>query len=234
MANILITGANRGIGFALVKSYIAAGERVYAFCRSPEQATELAELAADSAGNLTLHSIDMADGKSIAEAADILGDTPLDVLLNVAGIVGGKTESLLDSPFSEEDFAAWRTAFEVMTIGPFRLTQALLPNLIAAKGKVMTVSSQIASSAWPYGGMYAYGATKAGSNRVMLSLAIDLKEKGVSVASIHPGYVQTDMGGPNADITPQESAAGIQAVAQNLTLETSGSFFKWNGELHPW
>lgn len=234
MANIVITGANRGIGFALVKSYVTTGNRVYAFCRSPEQATELAQLAANTGGQLTLHPLDMADGNSIAAVANVLEDTPVDVLLNVAGITGGRMDNLLDKPFTEEDFAGWREAFEVMTIGPFRLTQALLPNLIAAKGKVMTVSSQIAASTWPYGGMYAYGATKAGVNRVMRSLAIDLKDKGVCVASVHPGYVQTDMGGPNADITPQESAAGIKSVVENLNLDSTGGFFKWNGELHDW
>lgn len=234
MANIVITGANRGIGFALVKSYVTTGNRVYAFCRSPEQATELAQLAANTGGQLTLHPLDMADGNSIAAVANVLEDTPVDVLLNVAGITGGRMDNLLDKPFTEEDFAGWREAFEVMTIGPFRLTQALLPNLISAKGKVMTVSSQIAASTWPYGGMYAYGATKAGVNRVMRSLAIDLKDKGVCVASVHPGYVQTDMGGPNADITPQESAAGIKSVVENLNLDSTGGFFKWNGELHDW
>ena len=234
MANIVITGANRGIGFALVKSYVTTGNRVYAFCRSPEQATELAQLAANTGGQLTLHPLDMADGNAITAVAQVLQDTPVDVLLNVAGITGGRMNNLLDKPFTEEDFAGWREAFEVMTIGPFRLTQALLPNLIAAKGKVMTVSSQIAASTWPYGGMYAYGATKAGVNRVMRSLAIDLKGKGVCVASIHPGYVQTDMGGPNAEITPQESAAGIKTVVDNLNLDNTGGFFKWNGELHDW
>lgn len=234
MANIVITGANRGIGFALVKTYLIGGNRIYAFCRRPDQATELAQLAASSGSQLTLHSLDMADGNSISQVTNVLADTPVDVLLNVAGIVGGRTDSLLDKSFSEKDFDDWREAFEVMTIGPFRLTQTLLPNLMAAKGKVMTVSSQIAAFTWPHGGMYAYGATKAGVNRVMLSLAIDLKAKGVCVASIHPGYVQTDMGGPNADITPQESAAGIKSVIENLTLDSSGSFFKWNGELHSW
>lgn len=234
MANIVITGANRGIGFALVKTYLIGGNRIYAFCRRPDQATELAQLAASSGSQLTLHSLDMADGNSISQVASVLADTPVDVLLNVAGIVGGRTDSLLDKSFSEKDFDDWREAFEVMTIGPFRLTQTLLPNLMAAKGKVMTVSSQIAASTWPHGGLYAYGATKAGVNRVMLSLAIDLKAKGVCVASIHPGYVQTDMGGPNAEITPQESAAGIKSVIESLTLDSSGSFFKWNGELHSW
>ncbi|MFA5678604.1 MAG: SDR family oxidoreductase [Pseudomonas sp.] len=234
MANIVITGANRGIGFALVKSYLVGGNRIYAFCRNPQQATDLIQLADSAGGQLTLHPVDMADGASIDAVAEVMGDTPVDVLLNVAGVVGGRSDSVLDKPFTEEDFNDWRTAFDIMAIGPFRLTQALLPNLIAAKGKVMTVSSQIGASTWPYGGMYAYGATKAGVNRVMLSLAIDLKARGVSVASIHPGYVQTDMGGPNAEITPQESAAGIKAVTDSLSLEDSGSFFKWNGELHAW
>ena len=233
MANIVITGANRGIGLALVRNYVANGDRVYALCRRPDQATELNQIAS-AAGRLTLHQIDMADGNSIDNITQALGDTPVDVLLNVAGIVGGRPDKLTSAPFTEADFAAWREAFEVMIIGPFRLVQALLPNLTAAKGKALTVSSQIGASTWPYGGMYAYGATKAAVNRLMLSLAIDLKDQGVSIATVHPGYVQTDMGGPNAEITPQESAAGIQAVAANLTLETSGSFFKWNGELHPW
>lgn len=234
MANIVITGANRGIGFSLVKSYMTTGDRVYAFCRSPAQATELAQLAASTDGQLTIHPLDMADGDSIAAVVSVLKDTPVDVLLNVAGILGGRVDSLLDQPFSEEDFADWREAFEVMTIGPFRLTQALLPNLIVAKGKVMTISSQMSSSVWPEGGMYAYGATKAAVNRLMLSLAIDLKDEGVCVASVHPGFVQTDMGGPDADITPEESATGIQSVVKALNLDNSGEFFKWNGELHDW
>ena len=234
MATIVIAGANRGIGLALVKSYLDGDNRVHAFCRSPDHAGELAELAARADGKLTLHPLDIASGESVSAAAKMLDDTPVDVLLNVAGIVGGRADSLLDKPFTETDFDGWRDAFEVMTIGPFRLTQALLPNLIAAKGKVMTVSSQIAASTWPYGGMYAYGATKAGVNRMMRSLAVDLKDKGVAVGTVHPGYVQTDMGGPNAEITPQESAAGIKGVVDTLNLDNTGDFFKWTGEKHEW
>lgn len=234
MANIIITGANRGIGLALVKTYLLGGDRVFALCRQPQQADQLNELAASAGGQLTVHTVDMADADSITTFAGSLKDTPVDVLLNVAGIVGGRTDSLLKAPFSEADFDDWRTAFEVMTIGPFRLTQALLPNLIAANGKVMTVSSQIAASTWPRGGLYAYGATKAAVNRLMRSLAFDLRDKGVTVALVHPGWVQTDMGGANAEITPQESAAGIKQVLDGLTLEDTGKFFKWNGEEHAW
>lgn len=234
MANIIITGANRGIGLALVKTYLLGGDRVFALCRQPQQADQLNELAASAGGQLTVHTVDMADADSITTFAGSLKDTPVDVLLNVAGIVGGRTDSLLKAPFSEADFDDWRTAFEVMTIGPFRLTQAVLPNLIAARGKVMTVSSQIAASTWPRGGLYAYGATKAAVNRLMRSLAFDLRDKGVTVALVHPGWVQTDMGGANAEITPQESAAGIKQVLDGLTLEDTGKFFKWNGEEHVW
>lgn len=234
MANIIITGANRGIGLALVETYLLGGDRVFALCRQPQQADQLNELAASAGGQLTVHTVDMADADSITTFAGSLKDTPVDVLLNVAGIVGGRTDSLLKAPFSEADFDDWRTAFEVMTIGPFRLTQAVLPNLIAARGKVMTVSSQIAASTWPRGGLYAYGATKAAVNRLMRSLAFDLRDKGVTVALVHPGWVQTDMGGANAEITPQESAAGIKQVLDGLTLEDTGKFFKWNGEEHAW
>lgn len=234
MANIIITGANRGIGLALVKTYLLGGDRVFALCRQPQQADQLNELAASAGDQLTVHTVDMADADSITTFAGSLKDTPVDVLLNVAGIVGGRTDSLLKAPFSEADFDDWRTAFEVMTIGPFRLTQAVLPNLIAANGKVMTVSSQIAASTWPRGGLYAYGATKAAVNRLMRSLAFDLRDKGVTVALVHPGWVQTDMGGANAEITPQESAAGIKQVLDGLTLEDTGKFFKWNGEEHAW
>lgn len=234
MANIIITGANRGIGLALVKTYLLGGNRVFALCRQPQQADQLNELAASAGGQLTVHTVDMADAGSITTFAGSLKGTPVDVLLNVAGIVGGRTDSLLKAPFSEADFDDWRTAFEVMTIGPFRLTQAVLPNLIAARGKVMTVSSQIAASTWPRGGLYAYGATKAAVNRLMRSLAFDLRDKGVTVALVHPGWVQTDMGGANAEITPQESAAGIKQVLDGLTLEDTGKFFKWNGEEHAW
>ncbi|WP_193072112.1 SDR family oxidoreductase [Pseudomonas sp. FME51] len=234
MENIVITGANRGIGLALVEAYAADSNRIYAFCRSPNEATELGRLAATSGGRITLHQVDMADGASIDEAATILSDAPVHVLLNVAGIIGGKTDSIEGAAFTEDDFNDWRRAFEVMTIGPFRLVQALLPNLLAAKGKVMTVSSQAAASTWPHGAMYAYGATKAAVNRIMLSLAIDLKDRGVCVASIHPGHVKTDMGGPNGEITPQQSAEGIKSTVENLTSDNTGSFFKWNSELHPW
>lgn len=227
MANIVIAGASRGIGFALAKAYAVEGDTVFALCRDPDGADKLKSLA-QGRDNVRLIALDIGDGASIDRAAAAIGDAPLDLLINVAGLFHNETGP------EDRNFDGWRESFEVMTIGPFRMAQALLPNLERAQGKVVSLSSQIGASTWPVGAMYSYGAAKAALNRVMKSLSIDLKPRGIAVAVVHPGYVQTDMGGPGADITPGESAEGIRKVARDLSLDTTGSFMKWNGEPHPW
>lgn len=227
MANIVIAGASRGIGLSLVEAYAERGDTIFALCRNPAGADKLQSLAGGTE-KIRLFAADFGDGASIERAAAEIGETPVDLLVNVAGIFRNETGP------EDRNFDGWRESFEVMTIGPFRMTQALLPNLASAKGKVISLTSQIGASTWPVGAMYSYGAAKAALNKVMKSLSIDLKDRGIAVAVVHPGYVQTDMGGPGADITPRESAEGIRAVADGLTLETTGSFFKWNGALHPW
>lgn len=228
MKNIVITGASRGIGLALTKAYLAAGDRVYAWCRNPAGAVHLQALAPEAGDALVLIDAEIGDLQSIDAAAAQMGDTPIDVLLNVAGFYHMK------SSLADEDFDGWYDSFRVMVVGPFHTAQKLLPNLEKAKGKIVTVSTQMAASTWAYGNSYAYVAAKAAVNRVMRSLAIDIKDRGIAVAIVHPGLVKTDMGGPNAEITPEESASGIKAVAENLTMGESGEFFKWNGERHPW
>jgi NAD(P)-dependent dehydrogenase (short-subunit alcohol dehydrogenase family) len=227
MSKVVITGANRGIGLALVRRYLEAGDSVVALCRSAEKAEQLRALAAGSGARLQIGSIDIANQASVDAAARSVSG-PVDILINNAGILGG-TDQALESIDTE----AWLEALKIMTIGPFRVTRAFVPNLAQARGKVLFVSSQLAASTWPYGGYYAYSSAKAAGNRVAQILALDLKDKGISVGSVHPGYVQTDMGGPGAEITPAESAAGIYQVVAKLDLASSGGFFKWNGEKHP-
>jgi NAD(P)-dependent dehydrogenase (short-subunit alcohol dehydrogenase family) len=229
MVNVLITGANRGIGLELATLYAEGGDTVFAFCRKPQAAEKLNELAARSGGRVSVLAMDVADENSIKAAAGVVRDRPIDILINNAGISGGKNQSL-----EHTDTADWIESFKVMTIGPFRVVQAFLKNLKAAKNpKIMTVTSQIGATTWPSGGYYSYGSAKAGVNRVMLGLARDLKGD-VIVNLIHPGWVKTDMGGPGADLTPQESAAGIRKVIASVSMADSGKFFKWNGETHPW
>lgn len=228
MANVAITGAGRGIGLELVKQYAAAGDRVYALCRSPETANALNALAAASGGQVSVHAMDVGNDASVDAGAAATGDGPIDVLLNVAGVVGGDRQGLSDRAWDD-----WQDAFNIMIIGPLRVMQAFLPRLPSG-AKVINITSQLAASTWPYGGHYAYGAAKAGLNRMMRSVALDVKDRGIVIGLVHPGWVQTDMGGAAAEITPQESAAGIRKVTADWTLDRSGDFLKWNGETHPW
>jgi NAD(P)-dependent dehydrogenase (short-subunit alcohol dehydrogenase family) len=228
MANVAITGAGRGIGLELVRQYAQSGDRVYALCRSPEKAEALNALAAASGGKVSIHKMDVGDDASVKAAAADTGDGAIDILLNVAGVVGGEKQGLKDQAWDD-----WHDAFNVMIIGPLRVMQAFLPRL-GNGAKVINITSQLAASTWPYGGYYAYGAAKAGLNRMMRSVALDVKDRGIVIGLVHPGWVQTDMGGAAAEITPAESASGIRKITAEWTLDQSGDFKKWNGETHAW
>jgi len=228
MANIAITGAGRGIGLELAKQHLASGDRVFALVRNPEGADTLKALADGSGGQLTIHQMDVADGASIKAGAASTGDAPIDILYNVAGVLGIPGPEL-----DSTDWDAFDETIDIMLKGPMRVFQAFLPRLREGS-KVINFSSQLAASTWPYGGYYAYGAAKAGMGRMMRSVAIDLRPRGIVVGIIHPGYVQTDMGGPGADISVADSAGGIRKLAEGWTLDRSGDFYKWNGEPHAW
>jgi NAD(P)-dependent dehydrogenase (short-subunit alcohol dehydrogenase family) len=226
MANIAITGAARGIGFELARQHAEAGDRVFALARKPSAA--LTELAAASGGKLTVHIMDVANDASVKAGAADTGSEPVDVVYNVAGIIGP-----IPAELESSDWDAWDEVINIMVKGPLRVLQAFLPRLHAGS-KVINLTSQLAASTWPYGGLYAYGAAKAGLNRMMRSVAIDLKSRGIVVGLVHPGYVRTDMSGPSADISPEESAASIRALTAAWTIEETGEFYKWNGEKHAW
>jgi NAD(P)-dependent dehydrogenase (short-subunit alcohol dehydrogenase family) len=228
MANIVISGASRGIGLELAKQHSTAGDRVYALCRTPTAAAVLNDLAAASGGMVTVHQMDVADDVSVKAGAASTGSDPIDVVYNVAGIVG-----IMEPELESANWAVFDDAINIMVKGPLRVLQAYLPRLKPGS-KVINFSSQLAASTWPYGGFYGYGAAKAGLNRMMRSVAIDLKDRGIIIGIIHPGYVQTDMGGPAAEITPEASASGIRKITADWTIERSGDFLKWNGETHPW
>lgn len=223
MATVLITGANRGIGLALTQQYVAAGHSVIACVRDPDSAAEL------KLDNVTVEQMDLGSPDSISAAAARIGAQPIDILINNAGATGGAAQSIDDL-----DIRAWHEALDVNTIGPLIVAREFKNNLAASgNGKLMTVTSQVAASTWPMGGMYIYSSTKAGVSRAFVGLAIDWKEEPITVGLMHPGWVQTDMGGPHAEITSEESASGIISVIDGMTKADSGKFYKWNGELHP-
>lgn len=228
MATVAITGAARGIAFELVKQHAERGDRVYALARDPSGAAALNELAASSDGRITVHAMDVGDNASVASGATDTGSEPVDVLYNVAGVTG-KAEPQLDGI----DWDDFDNSIEIMLKGPLRVLSAFLPRLHDGS-KVINFSSQLGASTWPYGGYWPYAAVKAGLNRIMRSVAFDLKERGIVVGVIHPGYVATDMSGPGADISPQESASSIMALTDGWAIEETGEFYKWNGEKHAW
>ncbi|WP_395336456.1 SDR family oxidoreductase [Novosphingobium sp. BL-8H] len=226
MANVAITGAGRGIALELVKLHLAKGDRVFALLRDPEAAAALKEIAAGSDGRVTLHAMDVADDTSVKAGAADTGNAAIDVLYNVAGVSGSTTSELENA-----DFADWLDVFNINVNGPMRVFQAFLPRLKPG-AKVVSFGSQVGASTWPYAGYEVYSASKAALHRLMVSIALGTKDRGIIAISVHPGWVQTDMGGPQADLTPQESAAGIAELTGRLTPAMSGGFYKWNGEPH--
>lgn len=226
MATIVITGASRGLGLEFVRQYAADGERIIAACRNPEGAAELKAVK----GDVRTFSLDVGDAASIERFAHDLDVPAIDILINNAGVYG-KNQAL-----GKMDYAGWEDVLRINTIGPLRLTEALLPKLAASERKlVVAITSQMGSiEDNGSGGYYAYRSSKAGLNMVVKSLAVDLKPKGVTAVVLHPGWVRTDMGGPNAPVEARDSVAGMRATIAKLRLADSGKFLDYRGRELPW
>jgi len=231
LKTVLITGANRGIGFQLSKLYGRSGEwNVVATCRAPAEATDLKSLAKELPDRVTVKALDVSSGVSVSNLASDIENQSIDLLINNAGIMGGTQQSLMDM-----DFDQWAETINVNTMGPLRTVQGFLSNLKQSPHpKIVTISSQMGAMSLPEPGRYAYRSSKSAVNKVMQTLAKDLEADKICVALFHPGWVQTDMGGEQADISPEQSAKGIFSAISNLKLKDSGCFFNWNGDIHSW
>lgn len=228
MATILITGTNKGVGLELTKIYAARGDTVYAACRDPAGASALAEVP----GEVVILPLVVGDSGSVTAMAEQVVGVTIDIVINNAGMKGPEFE---EQNTYAMDFDGWAETFNVNSMGPVRVMQALMPNLKQAEAaKVVTITSQMGALSLDMPAAHAYCASKAAVNKFMRLASIDLKKDGVAVGLIHPGWVQTDMGGPRADLTPQESAEGIVAVVDQLSMDSTGGFWKWNGETHDW
>ncbi len=208
----LVTGANRGIGAALVAAARLEGHDVVTHSRT---------------GAGTDIACDLSDVAAIAGAFGGLGR--IDVLVNNAGIIGPDRQSTLDM-----DFEGFAETLTINTLAPLAVAQAVLPALRASgQGKIVTVSSQMAWMGYAKSDRIAYRASKAAVNKVMQGLATDLAADRIPVALVDPGWVQTDMGGPEADVTPDEVATGILGLIERLSMADTGKFFKFTGEERP-
>jgi len=221
---VLITGANRGLGLEFAHQYAEAGWNVIGTARKPESATELNALS------VRVMKLDVADPKSVAALASDLKGASIDLLINNAGIFP-RVGSL-----EETDFAAALQTYEVNTLGPMRVTRALLPNLREGSGKtVVSITSGLGSIENNTSGRYyGYRESKAALNMFTKSLASELRDDGFICVVISPGWVQTDMGGPGANLTPEESISGMRAVISKLSPEDTGTYWNYNGDSLPW
>lgn len=221
---VLVTGANRGLGLEFARQLHAAGATVIATARKPEAAEELQALG------VRVVQLDVTDEASVAAMAAALDGAPLDVLLNNAGIFTERGD------FESADPAAVLKVYDVNTVGPMRVTQALLPNLRSGQRKlVMNMSSGLGSIQNNTSGSFAgYRASKAALNMMTHTMAVEMTDENFIVIAMSPGWVRTDMGGENATLSPTESIRGMLDTMAPLTAAATGKFFSHDGTELPW
>jgi NAD(P)-dependent dehydrogenase (short-subunit alcohol dehydrogenase family) len=231
MASVLITGANRGLGLEFARQYAAEGWDVYAASRNPAAAEQLRGLAQQAGDRLTVIPMNVTDAKSIRAAARQLRDTAIDVLINNAGISGAGGQIT-----GKVDYQSWAKVLDVNTMGPLRMTEAFIEQLARSERRlVVTITSGMGSLADnTSGGSIAYRSSKAAVNMVMRSAALDLASRGISCVVVNPGWVKTDMGGPGARLTAQQSVAALRRLIETFGPAHSGKFYNYDGREYPW
>lgn len=230
MKTVLVTGANRGLGLEFAKQYLEQGCRVIATVRDAGKAEIFTPLAHRVGDRLTVKTLDVSDAGSRQQLAAGLGNQPIHILINNAGVSGGWGE------LGKLDESAWLKVLQVNAIAPIKLTELLRANLAAAEdATVVFLSSKMGSMADnTSGGSYVYRSSKAALNAAAKSLAIDLGREHIKVAILHPGWVRTDMGGPNGLIDAPASVSGMRRVIGGLTMHQSGEFIAYDGTVIPW
>lgn len=234
MSRVLITGANRGLGLEFARQYAADGWDVIATSRNPDNSGELQQLERKNS-KVSLNALDVTSDKSVETLADTVRGQAIDLLVLNSAIytrTGNKT--------GEIDFAGWREAMETNLFGAIRVAQALLENVAASKRKQITAIStgmgsiEALPSTIGFGAAYQYRTSKAALNMAMSILAKELEARGISVVIFDPGWVKTDMGGPNAALTPEQSIGGMRKVLAGNPMELTGKFLGYDGKARAW
>jgi NAD(P)-dependent dehydrogenase (short-subunit alcohol dehydrogenase family) len=222
---VLITGANRGIGLALAETFSEAGYSVIGTARKPVAATALGKLP------VRVVQLDVTDPASVARLAREIGDEPIDILINNAGILRKEAPE-----FADVDIEGMVLEYQVNTLGPLRVAQALLPNVFAGERKtVVNISSILGSMELnTFGSFLGYRASKAALNSVTKTLAVNMTDQGSIFVLLHPGYVKTDMNDGEGAITVAQSVAGLYTVITGLSEADNGKFFSYEGKPMPW
>ncbi len=231
MATVLVTGANRGIGLEFCRQYAEAGWKVLACCRNPSAALELQGLAARQSG-VSVHELDVARFEQADTLSARLGEETIDVLLANAGLYGDHDRH----GFGALDYGRWQETMTVNALAPVKLLEAFLPQLQRSERKLMVAITSLMGSMADNrgGGALFYRSSKAALNAAMRTLSIDLRPRGVGFIILHPGWVQTDMGGHQAPTSVTESVAGMRKVIDQFQMGDTGCFVNFRGETLPW
>lgn len=242
MRSVLITGASRGIGLEFVRSHAADGYRVYATCHKLSNADRLKALQASGQGNIEIIEMDVTDGEQVKAAAERLKGKPLDLLINNAGSVepifygSGAYEGKDDPDLRNYDYDGWLDLLKVNLLGPARVCGAFVDNLAAGERPVAVNLGSTLSSIGPtwQAGRYAYRTSKAALNMLTRSAGEWYQKRGIILVTISPGWTRTEMGGPKATNSPEDSVKGVRSVIAGLTMADAGKFFNFNGQSMPW
>lgn len=231
MPCVLITGAGRGIGLALAGVFAEQGWDVIATCRDGAANLPLGELSRQFPGHIRIEALDVANAASVAAIRARLDGTSIDILVNNAGVTHRDTQ------LGSLDYDAWHAVLDVNLLAPVRVTEALLENVVASdQKKIVAISSSLGSISRTSSGNYFYRTSKAALNMAMRALAHDLKERGVTIALLSPGYVDTDFtrGVGGQKVSVRESAHGLFEAMTAMTIADSGRFFRYTGEDLDW
>lgn len=232
MNTVLITGANRGIGLEFATQYAANGWQVVACCRQPQQAVALNQLAEQYKDHFFIYQLDIREPTEIDQLSQKLHDLSIDVLINNAGVY----PPAQNGEFGHINYGDWMEAFRVNTFAPLRMAEALVKQVARSKLKVIaTITSKMGSiDDNQRGGSYIYRSSKTAVNMVVKNLAIDLQPRGIISVLLHPGWVQTDMGGHGALITAKQSVTGMKDILDKITHTDTGKFLAYDGQHIPW
>lgn len=240
MPTLLITGANRGIGFGVVRLLAAKGWRIHATCRQPAQAEDLQSLARGSAGRITLHRLELLDFLAIGALGETLRDEAIDVLFNNAGVMNMAQRrydpALTTQDFGHTDVEDWTRVFQVNVVAPMKMAESVVESVARSEKKTIITATSVMGSIRlnTTGRWHHYRTTKAAVNQMMRGMAAELRPRGIICFPLHPGSVRTEMNFAAAPLSIEESAAGIVSVIENASLKNSGRYMTWNGEEMAW
>ncbi len=227
---VAVIGASRGLGLEFCRQFLTKGDKVYACCRAPEKASELLQLQQTSGSQLQTVTLDVNNDVQLGKLSEVIAE-PIDILIHNAGIYGPRIHNHQDVQADE-----WMEVLRTNTVAPLMVVKALTDRVAnSTEKKIIILTSKMGSMGDNQkGGSYIYRSSKAALNAVGKSLAIDLADQGIKVALVHPGWVQTDMGGADASIDSQTSISGLSRVIESLSEANSGLFFNYDGSLIPW